>query len=222
MMLSSSLARRSLARLVGRPASRLSSFGVVVHPHLVGRKGFSTRPLVDDVNGTGKEEDEDEAEAEEAEEAAVFGHESLADSGEWAGCKRSFMAPLKISVRGTDILHHPLYNKGTAFKSGERDRLRIRGLLPARVMNIVVQKERFLAALRSEQSSIRKNMLLEDLHDRNETLYHRVLIDHIEEMAPLIYTPTVGQACMEFATRYRRPRGMYFTEEDRGHMAASK
>lgn len=59
-----------------------------------------------------------------------------------------------------------------------------------------------------------------DRLDRNETLYHRVLVDHIEEMAPLIYTPTVGQACKEFATRYRRPRGMYFTEEDRGHMAA--
>ena len=62
--------------------------------------------------------------------------------------------------------------------------------------------------------------MLEDLHDRNETLYHRVLVDHIEEMAPLIYTPTVGQACQEFAARYRRPRGMYFSEEDRGHMAA--
>ena len=62
--------------------------------------------------------------------------------------------------------------------------------------------------------------MLEDLHDRNETLYHRVIVDHIEEVAPLIYTPTVGQACQEFATRYRRPRGMYFTEEDRGQMAA--
>jgi malate dehydrogenase (oxaloacetate-decarboxylating)(NADP+) len=63
-------------------------------------------------------------------------------------------------------------------------------------------------------------LFLEDLHDRNETLYHRVLVDHMIEMALLIYTITVGQACMEFATRYRRPRGMYFTEDDRGHMAA--
>lgn len=122
----------------------------------------------------------------------------------------------------TDILTDPLFNKGTAFKHGERDRLRFRGLLPPRVENVTLQKERFLAALRSEDSAIKKNIMLEDLHDRNETLYHRVLVDHIEEMAPLIYTPTVGQACKEFGIRFRRPRGMYFTDEDRGHMAASK
>jgi malate dehydrogenase (oxaloacetate-decarboxylating)(NADP+) len=150
----------------------------------------------------------------------AFSAEPILEDGEWAGCKRSFMSPLSISVRGAEILTHPLFNKGTAFKSGERDRLRFRGLLPAKVMNIHLQKERFLLAMRQETSNIRKNLMLEDLHDRNETLYHRVIVDHIEEVAPLIYTPTVGQACQEFATRYRRPRGMYFTEEDRGNMAA--
>lgn len=75
-------------------------------------------------------------------------------------------------------------------------------------------------ALKDEPTNIRKNLLLEDLHDRNETLYHRVLVDNMEEMAPLIYTPTVGQACTEFAQRYRRPRGMYFCPADRGQMAA--
>lgn len=130
------------------------------------------------------------------------------------------MAPIKISVRGADILTDPLFNKGTSFKSGERDRLRFRGMLPPAFQNIHVQKDRFLNSLRAEESNIKKNIMLEDLHDRNETLYHRVLVDHIEEMAPLIYTPTVGQACKEFATRFRRPRGMYFTQEDRGHMAA--
>jgi malate dehydrogenase (oxaloacetate-decarboxylating)(NADP+) len=146
--------------------------------------------------------------------------EPLLEEGEWAGCRRNFMAPLRISSTGADVLHHPLYNKGTAFKSGERDRLRIRGLLPARVINIMLQKERFLQSFRKEESTIRKNLLLEDLHDRNETLYHRVLVDHLEEMAPIIYTPTVGQVCQEFGIRFRRPRGMYFTEEDRGNMAA--
>lgn len=130
------------------------------------------------------------------------------------------MAPIRISSQGADILHDPLFNKGTAFKSGERDRLRIRGLLPSRKLNILVQKERFLIAFREEESTIKKNIMLEDLHDRNETLYHRVLVDHIEEVAPIVYTPTVGQACQEFGTRFRRPRGMYFSEEDRGQMAA--
>ena len=150
----------------------------------------------------------------------LFAPEIDEREGEWAGCSRSFRAPIQIHVRGLDILQDPLYNKGTAFKTGERDRLRFRGMLPHRVMNIQKQKERFLRALRELESNIRKNIFLEDLHDRNETLYHRVLVDHMEEMAPLIYTPTVGQACQEFGVRFRRPRGMYFTEEDRGQMAA--
>ena len=129
----------------------------------------------------------------------------------------SFTLFLSLS---SDILNNPLYNKGTAYKEGERDRLRFRGLLPPRRTNMQNQKKRVLKMLRSESSSIRQNIILEDLHDRNETLYHRILVDHMEEMAPLIYTPTVGQACKEFGMRYRRPRGMYFTKEDRGQMAA--
>jgi malate dehydrogenase (oxaloacetate-decarboxylating)(NADP+) len=120
----------------------------------------------------------------------------------------------------TEILYNPLFNKGAAFKGGERDRLRFRGLLPPRRMNIKIQKERALLEIRAEPDMIRKHIILEDIHDRNETLYHRILIDHMEEMAPIIYTPTVGQACSEFSVLYRRPRGMYFSAEDRGHMAA--
>ena len=119
-----------------------------------------------------------------------------------------------------EILNNPLFNKGVAFKGGERDRLRFRGLLPPRRLNMVLQVQRVLEEIRAEDSMIRKNEILEDVHDRNETLYHRILVDHIEEMAPIIYTPTVGQACKEFAQRFRRNRGMYFCEDDRGHMAA--
>lgn len=92
--------------------------------------------------------------------------------------------------------------------------------MPPRRTNMQLQKKRILQAIRSEESDIKKNDILEDLHDRNETLYHRILVDHMEEMAPLIYTPTVGQACKEFGIRFTRARGMYFTEEDRGHMAS--
>jgi hypothetical protein len=180
-------------------------------PHKVLSKyrGLSTTTNFSNESNHGKNEDD-----------ALFASEEIPSDGEWAGCRRSFMAPIRISTRGASILHDPLYNKGTAFKSGERDRLRFRGLLPARIMNISKQKERFLLALRAEDSNIRKNLMLEDLHDRNETLYHRVLVDHMEEMAPIIYTPTVGQVCLEFAARFRRPRGMYFSADDRGNMAA--
>lgn len=132
--------------------------------------------------------------------------------GEWMGCTRRFLAPISVNSRGSEILNNPLFNKGTAFKLGERDRLRFRGLLPPRRLNMYRQKERVLEEVRAEESMIRKNVLLEDVHDRNETLYHRILVDHIEEMAPIIYTPTVGQACKEFGMRFRRHRGMYFCE----------
>jgi len=140
--------------------------------------------------------------------------------GEWKGCTKKFLMPISVNSRGSEILNNPLYSKNTAFKGGERDRLRFRGLLPPRRVNMQIQKERVLEEIRAEESMIRKHVILEDVHDRNETLYHRILVDHMEEMAPIIYTPTVGQACNEFAMRYRRPRGMYFCEEDRGHMAA--
>ena len=165
-------------------------------------RGFSTQNVTND------------------DEEGIYAAETIPETGEWAGCSRSFLAPIRINARGADTLYNPLFNKGTAFKSGERDRLRIRGLLPHRMTNIALQKERFLVALRAEPTNIQKNMRLEDLHDRNETLYHRVLVEHMDEMAPLIYTPTVGQACTEFGARFRRPRGMYFTPQDRGNMAA--
>jgi len=195
MMLTSSVARvtRSLAsQATTRRAAPLLSFSSSTSAESSGSSNEETERLV----------------------------EEFPTDGEWTGCSRRFMAPLKISTRGSDILHDPLFNKGTAFKMGERDRLSIRGLLPAIVSNMTVQIERFMVNLKAEKSDIRKYLLLEDLHDRNETMYHRVLVDNIEEMAPLIYTPTVGQACKEFAHRFRRPRGMYFCEADRGHMAA--
>jgi hypothetical protein len=67
-----------------------------------------------------------------------------------------------------------------------------------------------------DKAAIRKNLYLQDLHNRNETLYHRVLVDNVEELAPLIYTPTVGHVCQQFGDQFRRSRGMYFSREDRG------
>ena len=109
------------------------------------------------------------------------------DGGEWDGCRRDFMTPIEIGTRGHAILHNPLFNKGTAFKTEERDRLRFRGLLPARFNNIKMQMDRFLLELRATKSPIQKNVMLEDLHDRNETLYHRILVDHIEGKLLYIY-----------------------------------
>jgi len=138
--------------------------------------------------------------------------------------ERRFLKPLKTKRHGVDILHDPLWNKGTAFSVPERDRLNLRGLLPPRVRSLEYQIPRAMKMLRSfgegAEADMRKNLWLQDLHNRNETLYHRLLVDYIEEIAPLIYTPTVGIVCQKFGAQYTRPRGMFFSREDRGHFAS--
>jgi malate dehydrogenase (oxaloacetate-decarboxylating)(NADP+) len=122
------------------------------------------------------------------------------------------------SARGVKLLHDPLHNKGTAFTAAERDALGLRGLLPPRVHSISEQEQRVLGNLRSKSSDLEKYLFLISLQDRNETLFYRVLIKYIEEMLPLVYTPTVGAACQEFGHIYRRSRGMYISLEDRGRV----
>jgi len=128
--------------------------------------------------------------------------------------------PISVSARRMDLLHDGRFNKGAAFSLGERDRLGLRGLLPSRKITMENQIERVKFQLDKEDTMIRKNVFLRDLQDYNETLFHRVLMDNIKELAPVIYTPTVGQACQEFGEQFRRPRGMYFNHHDHGDMAA--
>ena len=138
--------------------------------------------------------------------------------------KKTFLKPIKTKQDGADILHDPLWNKGMAMDYNERDRLHLRGLLPPRHKTLEEQALRVMNHIRSEgdddKAAIRKNLYLQDLHNRNETLYHRVLVDNVEELAPLIYTPTVGHVCQQFGDQFRRSRGMYFSREDRGFFSS--
>lgn len=126
------------------------------------------------------------------------------------------LKPLKVPEKGVDLLSNSLWNKGLAFTESERDRFGLRGLLPPVIRSLEEQKNRALSAVRAETSDTRKNMYLQELHARNETLYHQLLVENITELAPLVYTPTVGQACLEFGQNWRRTRGMYFSRKDRG------
>jgi len=132
--------------------------------------------------------------------------------------------PLKTKQKGINIIHDPLWNKGLAFGMSERDRLNLRGLLPPRVKTLEEQTARFMRNLRAigdgSEAAIKKNLALQELHNRNETLYHSVLVGHMSEVAPLIYTPTVGHVCQAFGSNYTRARGMYFSREDRGHFSS--
>ncbi len=119
---------------------------------------------------------------------------------------------------GVKLLHDPVRNKGTAFTEVERDVLNLRGLLPPRVHSLAEQEMRVLGAIRSKVNDLERYLYLVALQDRNETLFYRVLINNIEEMMPLVYTPTVGLACQEFGHIYRTPRGLYITPNDRGRV----
>jgi malate dehydrogenase (oxaloacetate-decarboxylating)(NADP+) len=119
---------------------------------------------------------------------------------------------------GTDILHDPRLNKGTAFTEAERDALEIRGLLPPRVFTQKEQQARVLSNFRRKTSDLEKHIFMVALQDRNEHLYYRTVIDNLAEMLPIIYTPTVGEACRLFGHIFRRPRGLYVSSADRGQV----
>jgi malate dehydrogenase (oxaloacetate-decarboxylating)(NADP+) len=121
--------------------------------------------------------------------------------------------------RGVKLLHDPVLNKGTAFSEEERAALGLRGLLPPRVHSQDEQVQRILENVRGRASDFDRYLELVALQDRNESLFYRVLIDHIEEMMPIIYTPIVGQACQQYGHIFRRSRGLYISLEDRGRVA---
>ncbi|MEE8321620.1 MAG: NAD-dependent malic enzyme [Gammaproteobacteria bacterium] len=117
---------------------------------------------------------------------------------------------------GVDLIHNPVLNKGTAFTKEERRAFGLRGLLPARICDQDEQICRVMENFRNKTSDIEKYIYLIALLDRNETLFYRVVQDHIQEMMPIIYTPVVGKACQEYGHIYRRAHGMFITLEHKG------
>ena len=120
---------------------------------------------------------------------------------------------------GMQLLHDPVLNKGTSFTEKERDVFRLRGLLPPRVFSQDQQVARALENLRRKDSDIERYIFMMALQDRNEKLFYRLILDHLEEIVPIIYTPTVGQACQEYGHIFRRPRGIFISLEDAGRVA---
>jgi malate dehydrogenase (oxaloacetate-decarboxylating)(NADP+) len=122
--------------------------------------------------------------------------------------------------RGVQLLQDPLTNKGTAFTAAERDALGLRGLLPPRVFTPDQQMLRVYDSYRRKPDALEKYIYLSSLQERNETLFYRLVLAHLEEMMPIIYTPTVGLACQKYAHIWRRPRGLYVSAQDAGRVKA--
>jgi malate dehydrogenase (oxaloacetate-decarboxylating)(NADP+) len=119
---------------------------------------------------------------------------------------------------GADLLNNPLYNKGTAFTMAERDALGLHGLLPPRPSTLEEQVIRVMANYRAKPNDLERHIFLGSLLDRNETLYYRVVVDNLEELMPIIYTPIVGLACQKYGHIFRRARGLYVGADDHGHV----
>lgn len=120
---------------------------------------------------------------------------------------------------GINLLRDPNFNKGSGFTEEERETLGLTGLLPPRVLTLDEQVQRILENLRKQSTDIERYVYLIALEDRNKTLFYRVVLDNIEELMPIVYTPTVGQACLQFGHIFRRPRGVYITAKDKGRIA---
>ena len=143
---------------------------------------------------------------------------AVLEKSRFADAREKILARMLGFPSGVALLRDPALNKGTAFTEEERELLGLRGLLPPVVQSMEVQVLRVLENFRRKSNDIEKYLFLIGLQDRNKTLFYRVVMDYIEEMMPVIYTPTVGQACQEYGHLFRRPRGIFISAKDRGRM----
>src|SRR5499427_2409391 len=108
-------------------------------------------------------------------------------------------------------LQDPIRNRGVAFTTAEREALGLSGRLPSAVLTLDQQAQRAYRQLQEQGTDTAKNVYLEQLHDRNETLYYKLLVEHLPELLPIVYDPTVGDAIMHYSDEYRRPRGVFLS-----------
>ncbi|MBM3694638.1 MAG: NAD-dependent malic enzyme [Actinobacteria bacterium] len=126
---------------------------------------------------------------------------------------------LPVEERGSRLLETPLLNKGTAFTPEEREALSLRGLLPASTSTMDAQLARVRSQWDAKPSAVEKHIYLASLHDRNETLFHRFILENLQEAVPIVYTPTVAEACRHWSHLFRQARGIYVTPGDRGSVS---
>jgi malate dehydrogenase (oxaloacetate-decarboxylating) len=123
--------------------------------------------------------------------------------------KYSSEIKLPVGLRGMHLLDTPVWNKGTAFDDRERVALGLQGLLPPQTESLQQQSIRAYEAFHTKNTDLGRHIYLRQLQDSNETLFYRLMLDQVEEMMPIVYTPTVGLACQQFSHIYRRPRGLF-------------
>ncbi|KAI3822443.1 hypothetical protein L1987_10033 [Smallanthus sonchifolius] len=129
------------------------------------------------------------------------------------------VTPWNMSISsGHNLLRDPRYNKGLAFTERERDAHYLTGLLPPIISSQELQEKKVMHILRQYEVPLQRYIAMIDLQERNERLFYKLLIDHVEELLPIVYTPTVGEACQKFGSIFRRPQGLYISLKDKGRV----
>ncbi|KAK4838903.1 hypothetical protein QYF36_017432 [Acer negundo] len=137
--------------------------------------------------------------------------------GEDRASEDQFVTPWTFSVAsGYSLLRDPRHNKGLAFTERERDTHYLRGLLPPAVLSQDLQEKKLMNSIRQYQVPLQKYIALMELEERNERLFYKLLIDHVEELLPVVYTPTVGEACQKYGSLFKRPQGLYISLKEKG------
>ena len=121
---------------------------------------------------------------------------------------------VEVPFKGLSLTEQPVFNKGTAFTEEERHALDLIGLLPEGITTLELQKRRTYGSVSAKPDDLEKYVYMLSLLDRNETLYYALVLEHLKEMLPIIYTPTVGKACQQFSHLYRRRRGLYISSKN--------
>ncbi|KAM5565580.1 hypothetical protein ABKV19_019542 [Rosa sericea] len=153
----------------------------------------------------------------EMESMAGFGGGLQDVYGEDCASEDQVLTPWTASVAsGHNLLREPRYNKGLAFTEKERDAHYLRGLLPPAVLTQELQEKKMMHNLRKYEVPLQRYMAMMDLQERNEGLFYKLLIDNVEELLPVVYTPTVGEACQKYGSIFRRPQGLYVSLKDKG------
>eukprot|EP01018_Ginkgo_biloba_P002595 Gb_10692 [translate_table: standard] len=137
--------------------------------------------------------------------------------GEDRATEDQIVTPWFVTVAsGHTLLRDPQFNKGLAFTEKERDTHYLRGLLPPAYLTQEVQEKKIMNTIRQYQTPLQKYMAIVDLEARNERLFYKLLTDHVEELLPIVYTPTVGEACQKYGSIFRRPQGLYISLKEKG------
>ncbi|GAB2293472.1 hypothetical protein Dimus_027672 [Dionaea muscipula] len=137
--------------------------------------------------------------------------------GEDTASEDQYVTPWAVSVAsGYTLLRDPRHNKGLAFTERERDAHYLRGLLPPTVASQDVQVRKMMNNMRQYQVPLQKYMAMMDLQERNEKLFYKMLIEHVEELLPVVYTPTVGEACQKYGSIFRQPQGLFISLNEKG------